>query len=209
MVSSLALAFVAFGVAFVATAASVASAPVAVVAAQAVGSPALKSGAFSPARIAPDFSLTGSDGSTLTLRRFRGKVVLLGFGYTSCTNVCPVTLATLAAAQRKLGARAGEVQVVYVTVDPVRDDAARMHAYLQAFHPDFLGATGTADTLEAVRREYGIAAKRIMATAGSYEYGHSSFVYLIDREGLLRALMPYGRPAADYVHDATLLLSSP
>ncbi|HVF34396.1 MAG TPA: SCO family protein [Candidatus Saccharimonadia bacterium] len=173
------------------------------------GAPELKAGAFSPARIAPDFSLTGSDGSALTLRRFRGKVVLLGFGYTSCPSVCPVTLATLAAAQRKLGAHARDVQVVYVTVDPVRDDAARMKGYLEAFHPDFLGATGTEEALEAVRREYGIAAKRLATPAGSYEYGHSSFVYLIDREGRLRALMPYGRAAADYVHDAMLLLSPP
>lgn len=89
-----------------------------------VGAPAgaaeaqLKAGVFTPARMAPEFTLAGSDGSELTLSRFRGKVVLLGFGFTSCREVCPVTLATLAAAQKQLGAQAGEVQVVYTRSTP-------------------------------------------------------------------------------------------
>ena len=169
--------------------------------------PTLKAGEFTPPRAAPDFELEGSDGEPLALSRFRGRVVLLGFGYTSCIDVCPVTLATLAAAQRALGERARDVQVVYVTVDPERDDAARLKEYLARFHPGFVGGTGTAAALEAVRREYGIAAKKLAQPAGGYLYGHSSFVYLIDREGLLRALMPYGRPAADFVHDVEVLLS--
>ena len=90
----------------------------------------LIAGVFSPARAAPDFSLRGSDGSELTLRRYRGKVVALAFGYTSCTAVCPVTLGVLAAARRKLDAAADQVQVVYVTVDPERDNAERMRKFL-------------------------------------------------------------------------------
>jgi len=167
----------------------------------------LKAGVFDPARAAPDFSLPGSDGAELKLSRYRGKVVLLGFGFTSCVAVCPITLGTLAAAHKKLGARGDDVQVVYITVDPERDDAPRMRKYLSAFDPSFIGGTGSDAQLAAVRKDYGIAAEKVAGPDGSYT--HSSFVYLIDREGRLRALMPYGHPAEDYVHDVGILLASP
>ena len=168
---------------------------------------ALFAGVFDPPRAAPAFSLPGSDGMPLTLERFRGKLVVLAFGFTSCPDVCPTTLATLAGARRALGGQAADVQVVYVTVDPARDDAARMREYLAAFDPAFLGATGTAQQLAKVREEYGIAAERV-ARGESYAYSHSSFVYLIDRAGKLRALMPYGHAANDYAHDLRILLES-
>ena len=167
----------------------------------------LKAGVFDPARAAPDFALAGSDGSELKLSRYRGKVVLLGFGFTSCIAVCPITLGTLAAAHKKLGARGNDVQVVYVTVDPERDDAPRMKKYLAAFDPTFIGGTGSDAQLAAVRKDYGIAAEKVAGPDGSYT--HSSFVYLIDREGRLRALMPYGHPAEDYIHDVGILLAAP
>src|SRR5690349_9081437 len=91
---------------------------------------ALKAGVFEPPRPAPDFALRGSDGSELKLSRYRGKVVLMSFGFTSCPAVCPITLATLADARRTLGPAADAVQVIFVTVDPERDDAARMKTYL-------------------------------------------------------------------------------
>src|SRR5678816_2674109 len=166
---------------------------------------ALKAGVFDPARAAPDFTLPGSDGSELKLSRYRGKVVLLGFGFTSCVAVCPITLGTLAAAHKKLGARGSDVQVVYITVDPERDDAPRLKKYLAAFDPTFIGGTGSDAQLAAVRKDYGIAAEKVAGPDGSYT--HSSFVYLIDREGRLRALMPYGHPAEDYIHDVGMLLA--
>lgn len=171
------------------------------------GGATLKAGVFEPARMAPAFRLQGSDGTELDLARYRGKVVLLGFGFTSCTQVCPITLLTLAQARKQLGAQADELQVVYVTVDPERDDAARMKQYLAAFDPGFVGGTGSAEALAAVRKEYGIAAARQAGPDG--DYTHSSFIYLIDRAGRLRALMPYGRPSEDYVHDVRLLLAAP
>ena len=102
----------------------------------------LKAGVFNPAREAPDFSVRGSDGTALTLSRYRGKVVVLGFGYTSCPNVCPVTLAVLAQAHRKLGPLGPQVQVIYLTVDPERDTAERLKQYLAAFDPTFRGRHG-------------------------------------------------------------------
>jgi len=167
----------------------------------------LKAGVFEPARAAPDFTLQGSDGSNLKLSRYRGKVVLLGFGFTSCAAVCPITLATLAAAHKSLGAKSSEVQVVYITVDPERDDAARMKKYLSGFDPSFVGGTGTDAQLAAVRKDYGIAAEKVAGPDGAFT--HSSFIYLIDREGRIRALMPFGHPAEDYVHDLSVLLASP
>lgn len=163
-------------------------------------------GVFTPARTAPDFSLRGSDGTTLQPGRYRGKVVLLAFGYTSCHEVCPVTLSLLAQARRKLGAAAADVQVVYITVDPGRDDAARMQQFLARFDRSFVGGTGTAAELAEVRRAYGISATR-HETADGYVIAHSSFVYLIDRQGQLRALMPFGHGVDDFVHDLKLLLA--
>ena len=171
----------------------------------AAGDDTLKAGVFSPARQAPEFSLTGSDGRELNLARYRGKVVLLGFGFTNCGDVCPITLATLAKAHKQLGAQASETQVVYITVDPERDDAARMRKYLASFEPAFIGGTGAAEELAAVRKEYGILVDK-KAVGADYVLSHSSYIYLIDRAGHLRALMPYGRPAEDYVHDLRILL---
>jgi protein SCO1/2 len=166
---------------------------------------ALKAGVFEPPRAAPELALVGSDGAELTLARYRGKVVVLAFGFTSCADVCPVTLGTLASARKQLGPDAGNVQIVYVTVDPERDDAERMRTYLASFDPSFVGGTGAPERLAAVRKEYGIAAEKVKAASG-YSVAHSSYTYLIDRAGRLRALMPYGHPAEDYVHDLRILL---
>jgi protein SCO1/2 len=166
----------------------------------------LKAGVFNPAREAPDFSVRGSDGTALTLSRYRGKVVLLGFGYTSCPNVCPTTLEVLAQAQRKLGPLGSQVQVIYLTVDPERDDSERLKQYLAAFDPTFVGGTGTAAQMAAVRESYGVTAEK-HGTGSDYAVAHSSFVYLITRDGKLRALMPFGHKADDYVHDVSMLLN--
>lgn len=174
--------------------------------ARSVNPPSLMAGTFDPPRPAPDFTLQGSDGQVLTLSRLRGKVVLLQFGFTSCPSVCPTTLATLAKVRRDLGERASDVQVVFITVDPERDDVERLRRYVTTFDPDFIGGTGTAEALAAVRRSYGVAAQRTVSGADP-QYGHSSFVTLIDGKGLLRAIMPFGHEAEAYVHDVRALLS--
>jgi protein SCO1 len=166
---------------------------------------AFEAGVFDPPRQAPEFSLQGSDGRELDLNRYRGKVVLLAFGYSSCTAVCPITLNTFAQALRKLGAAASAVQVVYVTVDPERDTPARLHKFLAAFNPAFVGGTGTQKQLEKVRDDYGVSAKRI-PYGSDYSYDHSSFTYLLDRKGRMRALMPYGHSPDDFVNDLNILL---
>jgi protein SCO1/2 len=173
----------------------------------------LRSGVFDPPRLAPDFSLRGSDGSEVKLSRYRGKVVALGFGYTNCPSVCPATLAYLAQARKKLGAGGKELQVVFITVDPERDNAEHLSKFVASFDPTFIGATGTPAQLADVRKAYGITlSDKIFTDAGSkskatYFLDHSSFVYLIDRGGKLRAMMPFGVTADDIEHDAKALLS--
>lgn len=169
----------------------------------------LTAGVFSPARLAPDFSFRSPNGAEAKLSQYRGKVVLLAFGYTSCTNVCPATLATLALVNKKLGADARGVQVIYVTVDPERDDAEHLKRYVRGFNPDFIGVSGMPDQLAKIRKEYGIDAKKLPSKDGGYEVAHSSFIYLIDKQGKLQALMPFGQSADNFVHDVKILLRRP
>jgi protein SCO1/2 len=175
----------------------------------AAASPAYKTGVFEPPRPAPDFSLRGSNGAEIKLSQYRGKVVALGFGYTSCPDVCPTTLAYLAEARKKLGAAAQEFRVIYVTVDPERDSTDLLRKYLGAFDPTFVGGTGTPEQLAEVRKAFGITAARQPSKSSptTYFVHHSSFVYLIDRSGKLRTMMPYGVSADDIAHDVKLMLS--
>jgi protein SCO1 len=167
-----------------------------------------KAGTLSPVMPAPEVALAGSDGKPVSLERFRGKVVLLAFGFSNCGEVCPITLATLAGARKKLGADAADVQVLYVTVDPERDDAAQMKKFLGSFDATFVGGVGSRPQLEAAYKSYGISISKTTNSDGSYSLGHSSSIYLIDRAGGLRAVMPYGHPADDFVHDLKILLRS-
>jgi protein SCO1 len=177
-----------------------------VTAAFAADSNALKAGVLSPVMTAPELKLQGTDGQPLTLARYRGKVVLLAFGFSSCGEVCPITLATLAGARKKLGEAAANVQVVYVTVDPERDDAARMKKYLATFDPTFVGGVGTRAEIDAAQKNYGISSTKQVQADGNYTIGHSSSIYMIDRAGGLRAVMPYGHTSGDFVHDLKILL---
>ena len=171
----------------------------------AAAAPALKAGVFDPPRQAPDFSLQGTNGQALKLSQYRGKVVLLAFGYSHCLSVCPVTLHTFAQTLRQMGAAAAAVQIVYVTVDPQRDTPANLKAFVGGFDPRIIGGTGTEQQLAQVRKDYGVSATRI-PDGNSYMYDHSSSIYLIDRAGRIRALMPYGHSPDDFAHDLRLLL---
>ena len=169
---------------------------------------ALKAGVLSPVMPAPQIALDGTNGKPINLAAYRGKVVLLAFGFSNCGEVCPITLATLAGARKKLGAEGAGVQVVYVTVDPERDTAAQMKKYLASFDPTFIGGVGTRAQIDAAQKSYGISSTKNVNADGSYSIGHSSSIYMIDRAGGLRAVMPYGHPVDDFVHDLKILLRS-
>lgn len=167
----------------------------------------LKSGTFDPPRMAPQIAQKAADGKDFALDKYRGKVVVLEFGYASCADVCPVSLALLKQARERLGPLGDKLQVVFVTVDPQRDTAPKLRAYLEQFDKSFIGLTGTEEQMAAIRKAYGISATKKMVEGSTTEYtmGHSSYLYFIDPQGKLRALMPFGRPADDIVHDVTLL----
>ncbi len=171
----------------------------------AAAAPAFKAGVFDPPRQAPDFTLQGTQGQEFKLSQYRGKVVLLAFGYSHCQSVCPITLNTFAQALHAMGPAAAGVQVVYVTVDAGRDTPARLKTFLDNFSQTFIGGTGTEKQLQQVRKDYGVSATRI-PDGKDYMYDHSSFIYLIDRVGRIRALMPYGHPPEDFAHDLRILL---
>ncbi len=168
----------------------------------------LKSGVFDPPRLAPEFVLQSSQGGELKMSQMRGKLVVLGFGFTHCTEVCPVTLANLAQTRKKLGDLADKVQVLYVTVDPEQDTPARLKEYLAIFDPGFIGLTGTDAQLAVVQKEYGIVAAKALGKKGEAQVHHSSYIYLIDPSGYLRALVPFGKSSDDIAHDIKILLKN-
>jgi len=168
----------------------------------------LKSGEFSPARMAPDFKLPASNGKELGLSDYRGKVVALVFGFTSCPHICPVTMSDLAKVKKQLGDSGKNFQVVFVTVDPERDNTEQLKNYLAHFDSSFVGVTGTSEQLVAVQKEYGAVATNAKADkSGVGNIDHSTFVYLIDRAGKLRALSPFGQLVDDLIPDVRVLLN--
>jgi protein SCO1/2 len=132
-----------------------------------------------------DFSLTrANDGKAVSAADYRGKIALLYFGYTHCPDVCPTTLANLADVLHKLGPRAGDVRVLFVTVDPDRDTPEQLKSYVQAFGPEIDGLRGTPDQLAALARRYRVA---YSVTAGPpYEVMHSNAIFFFDRDGKAR-----------------------
>lgn len=152
-------------------------------------------------------ALTGHDGKPRALEDFRGKLVVLSFGYTHCPDICPTTLADTAAALKQLGADAARVQVLFVTVDPERDTPALLAQYVPAFDPTFLGLTGDAAAVEKAAKEFKIFyEKRPGAAPGAYTVDHSAQTYVLDGEGRLRLLERNDRLAQDLAEDLRTLL---
>jgi protein SCO1 len=137
-----------------------------------------------------DFTMTrASDGKTVTAAHYKGKIVLLYFGYTSCPDVCPTTLFNIAAMLKTLGKRADEVRVLFVTVDPNRDTLPVLQKYTAAFAPQIVGLRGTPDQLAAFAKRYRVAYSVTPASPGRpYEVTHSAVVYVFDRKGNIKLL---------------------
>jgi protein SCO1/2 len=170
--------------------------------------PTFRSGMLDPPRPAPEIALRAHDGSDFRLSRHRGDVVAIAFGYTFCPDVCPTTLAELAQVRSRLGVAGQRLRVIFVTVDPERDGPERLRVYTQAFDRTFLGLTGSPEQLAAVQKSYGVIAKKqaVRGTSAAYLVDHSAFVYVIDAEGRLSLMVPFGTSIDDMIHDIGVLL---
>ena len=154
-----------------------------------------------------EFNLTSDEGKAVSAADYRGKVVLLFFGYTHCPDVCPLTMAQLHVAMQKLGDRADGARILFVSVDPTRDTPEVLHGYVNAFDKRAVGLTGTPRAVEALVKRYRSAFTREpSARDGSYEVSHSSAIYVFDRQGRPRVLYTPADKQEDLVHDLELLL---
>lgn len=161
-----------------------------------------------PYPVAQEIELARDNDSSFRLSEMRGKVVLLFFGYTSCPDVCPTTLAELKQALEKLGeAKAKQVQVLFVTVDPQRDTPERVQEYVAHFNQDFIGLSGTESDLANVWKNYGVFRETVEGTSDAgYLVNHTARVTLIDQAGNVRVSFAFDTPVEDIVHDLKLLL---
>jgi len=155
------------------------------------------------------FELRDPAGRLRHLADFRGKAVVLSFGYTHCPDVCPTTLADLAQAMKRLGPLAERVQVLFVTVDPERDTPQVLAQYVPAFDPRFLGLRGDAAATERVAKDFKIYyEKRDGKSPGEYSVDHSAQCYVFDPQGKLRLYVRHDRLAEDLVPDLRTLLGA-
>lgn len=139
-----------------------------------------------------DFTLTDQNGERTSLSGFRGKAVLLFFGYTSCQDICPTTAAKVARVKDKLGDAASEVRFLFISTDPARDSPPRLKSWLGQFDPQFVGLTGTEEEILAVERQYGAYHQQLASAPGSKELvlSHTARVFLIDQKGGVRYMFP-------------------
>lgn len=154
-----------------------------------------------------DFELTAHDGRLFRLSSARGKVVLLFFGYTSCPDICPMTLATIRQVEARLGPRRDHMLTVFVSVDPERDTPAALATYLGHFGLNAVAVTGPPPALDPVVSQYQAFYEIVTAgTAMDYLVDHTTTLYLIDRQGKVRHLFRYGDPPERILEGVELLL---
>lgn len=155
-----------------------------------------------------ELKLTDHHGQRRSLADFRGKLVVLFFGYTHCPDVCPITLSDMAQALKLLTPeQAARVQVLFVTVDPERDTPQVLRAYVPYFHPNFLGLYGTPEEVARAAREFRITYRKHREPGASdYLVDHTAGSYVLDGAGRLRLFLPFAMSPEDIAHDLEILL---
>lgn len=158
------------------------------------GQPVQSSGA---ALIGGPFSLVGADGKPVTDRDFRGRYMLIFFGFTHCPDICPAELQVIAQALEQLGDKAKNVVPIFITLDPERDTPEAMANYVKSFGPNFVGLTGSPEAIAAAAKAYRVAYSKVenKESAGDYSVDHSALVYLMDPEGRYVTHFSYGLSA--------------
>lgn len=170
--------------------------------------PSFKGIDITGADYARGFSLTDFNGQARTLADFKGKVVMLYFGFVQCPDVCPTALTRAAVVMERLGPRAADLQVIFVTVDPERDTPELLREYMRAFHPSFLALTGNADQIAQTAKDFRAFYKKV-STGSSYTMDHTALSYLFDRQGRIRVALRHEQTADDYTADVRHLLDDP
>lgn len=141
------------------------------------------------------FTLTDQDGERRSLSDFRGRLVLLYFGFTYCPDICPTDLTSVGNVIQSLGPEGEQLQPVFVTLDPARDKPEMLRAYVASFHPRFVALTGTEDEVRRVATSYKVFFEKVQPPgANTYLIDHSAYVFLLDREGRFLTLFPPGTP---------------
>jgi protein SCO1 len=168
---------------------------------------AFKSIDITGANYANDFALPDTDGKQRTLAEFKGKVVIVFFGFAQCPDVCPVTLAEIAEVKKQLGADGDKVQGVFITVDPERDTPPVLAAYVQTFGKDFVALRGSAEQTQATAKAFKVFFAKVPGQApGSYNIDHTAGAYVFDTQGRVRLFSRYGAGVPALVEDVKLLL---
>lgn len=171
--------------------------------------PQFKSIDLTGADYAQGFSLTDHNGQLRTLKDFAGKVVVVFFGFTQCPDVCPTSMAELAQVKQQLGPDGDKLQGIFITVDPERDTADMLKAYMANFDPTFLALRPTLEQLPQVARDFKIYYKKVEGkTPGSYTMDHSAGSYVFDEKGRIRLYNRYGSGADGLASDIRLLIKS-
>lgn len=176
--------------------------------AKSASAPALNAALFDPPRTLTDFSAEATGGETFTLSQHQGELILLYFGYRTCPDFCPTTAFELRTVYQALKQPADKLKVVFVTVDPERDDMTSLARYVGAFHPDFIALRPEGDNLQAIMRQFGVVAeKRPMGDSPeSYLVDHTASIFLIGSDGKLHGQYLYGTPYEDIQSDLQKLL---
>ena len=172
------------------------------------GKPAFKAIDITGAEYAQGFELADPEGKRRTLAEFKGKVVVMFFGFTHCPDVCPTTLVELAAVKKQLGADGERVQVVFITVDPERDTPELLKAYVENFDKGFVALRGTPEETRAVAKHFKVFYNKVPGkTDTSYTVDHTAGSYVFDAAGKIRLFTRYGSGAEALAHDLKILLA--
>jgi protein SCO1/2 len=153
--------------------------------------------------------LTDVDGKRRDLAEFKGKVVFVFFGFTQCPDVCPTTMAELAEVRKRLGADGERVQGVFISVDPQRDTAPVLKAYLQGMDPSFVGLRGSLEEVDAAAREFKVFFQKVPTKGDNYTMDHTAGAFLFDPDGQVRLFVRYGMKVEDLTEDIRTLLKQP